>query len=165
MKVSLGWEIFLHGFLYNEEMSKRINKPSSPISFHVGECFYVCMKYEMKGIVTHLPIFVSSSISDGARLLRRQSVAITPMWSVRQQTKSMISKSSITPPTATAMSEADLIGCAGTTKSRPINSSSQIPICHSSVTIIQFLCVGEFVCVLPIPRVLFLRVCTCVGVH
>lgn len=73
-------------------------------------------------VMTYLPIFVSSSISDGARLFRRHNVAIIPMWSVKQQTKSMISNSNRTAPTATAIIEADVTGVAGMTKSRPISS-------------------------------------------
>lgn len=70
--------------------------------------------------MTHLPIFVSSSISDGGLLLRRHIVAIIPMFSVKQQIKSMISSSKRTPPTATAIIEADVTGDAGITKSLPI---------------------------------------------
>lgn len=68
---------------------------------------------------TYLPIFVSSSSSDGARLFRRHNVAIIPICIVRQQTKSMISNSNRTAPTATAMTDADETGLAGITKSRP----------------------------------------------
>lgn len=69
---------------------------------------------------TYLPIFVSSSSSDGARLFRRHNVAITPICNVKQHTKSMISNSKRTAPTATAIIEADVTGFAGTTRSRPI---------------------------------------------
>lgn len=72
-----------------------------------------------KKLVTYLPIFDSSSISDGARLFRRHNVAIIPMCNVRQHTKSMISKSKSTAPTATAIMDADVTGLAGTTRSRP----------------------------------------------
>lgn len=52
---------------------------------------------------TYLPIFVSSSNSDGDRFVRRHNVAIIPMCNVKQQIKSMISSSNRTPPTATAI--------------------------------------------------------------
>lgn len=57
---------------------------------------------------SYLPSLVSSSNSDGERLVRRHNAAIIPMCNVRQQTKSMISNSSNTPPTATAMIDAEL---------------------------------------------------------
>lgn len=69
--------------------------------------------------LTYLPILVSSSSSDGARLFRRHNVAIIPICSVKQHTKSMISKSKSTAPTATAMRDADVTGFAGITRSRP----------------------------------------------
>lgn len=75
---------------------------------------------KIKGMdLTYLPIFVSSSRSDGARLFRRHNVAIIPMCSVKQHTKSMISKSKSTAPTATAIRDADVTGLAGITRSRP----------------------------------------------
>lgn len=82
--------------------------------------------------VTYLPIFVSSSSSDGARLFRRHNVAIIPMCNVKQHTKSMISKSNRTAPTATAIRDADVTGLAGTTRSRPkrmvTKRNTEIPI-------------------------------------
>lgn len=81
--------------------------------------------------VTYLPIFVSSSSSDGARLFRRHNVAIIPMCNVKQHTKSMISKSRRTAPTATAIRDADVTGFAGITRSRPKKmwpKNTEIPI-------------------------------------
>lgn len=133
------------------------------ISFH--GCDF--MNYEEKKVMlTYLPIFVSSSSSDGARLLRRHNVAIIPMCSVKQQTKSMISKNSKTPPTATAIREADVTGDAGITKSRPTIWSSQIQ-CDSSFTFNYFsLCVFLCECVAKSNQecVFFLFECICVGV-
>lgn len=60
-----------------------------------------------KMIISHLPIFVSSSNSDGERFVRRHNVAIIPMCNVRQQTKSMIKSSNRIPPTATAIIDDD----------------------------------------------------------
>lgn len=73
---------------------------------------------------THLPILVSSSNSDGDRLVRRHKAAIIPTCKVKQQTKSMMSRNSRIPPTATAMIDADdkiLPSLTRITKSLPKN--------------------------------------------
>lgn len=105
-------------------------------------CLCVCVldttlnRIQMK-CLTYLPIFVSSSSSDGALLFRRHNVAIIPMCNVKQQTKSMISNSKRTPPTATAIIEADVTGFAGITKSRPIiiGDHKSIPFCSFPLVI------------------------------
>lgn len=83
-------------------------------------------------MIAYLPIFVSSSNSDGDRFVRRHTVAIIPMCNVRQQMKSMISSSNRTPPTATAIiDDDDKIGLSlRITKSLPaykIEFCSDIP--------------------------------------
>lgn len=69
-------------------------------------CFFHTQIYVCP--LSYLPSLASSSRSDGERLVRRHKAAISPMCSVRQHTKSMISNKSRTPPTATAMIDAEL---------------------------------------------------------
>lgn len=88
--------------------------------------------------VTYLPILVSSSSSDGARLFRRHSVAIIPMCNVKQHTKSMISNSRRTAPTATAMRDADVTWFAGTTRSRPKRMVTKIHRNSDSIDFFSF---------------------------
>lgn len=80
--------------------------------------------YTGKKSKTHLPILVSSSNSDGDRLVRRHKAAIIPTCKVKQQTKSIMSRNSRTPPTATAIIDADdkiLPSLTRITKSLPKN--------------------------------------------
>lgn len=77
---------------------------------------------EKKDRITHLPILVSSSNSDGDRFVLRHKAAIIPTCKVKQQTKSMMSRNSRTPPTATATIDADVLPSLTTrTESLPKN--------------------------------------------
>lgn len=81
----------------------------------------------LKKVNAYLPIFDSSSNSDGDRFVRRQTVAIIPMCNVKQQIKSMISNSNRTPPTATAIiDDEDKIALSlRITKSLPVRKNLQ----------------------------------------
>lgn len=111
--------------------------------------------------VTYLPILVSSSSSDGARLFRRHSVAIIPMCNVKQHTKSMISSNRSTAPTATAMRDADVTWLGGTMRSRP---KKMVTKKHRNSDSIDFCCFVVVLGNMVIISLLFRMVQLCVHV-
>lgn len=84
---------------------------------------------------SYLPILVSSSNSEGERFVFRHNAAITPIWHVKQQAKSIISNNNKIPPTAIAIIDDEL-------HTRPsIRITKSLP---KNVSFFFFICTNPF---------------------